>query len=255
MLAVERQQRILYLLNEQKTVKVTELSEFFSVTEETIRRDLEKLENEKKLARSYGGAVSVQEQDDMEIPYTERKVINRKEKMEIAHEAVKQVVDGDTIILDASTTAWYMAKALPNIPITVLTNSIQVVMALSRKKEMTVISAGGVLLPDSLSYVGPLAEASIGTYRVNKAFISCKGLHFERGLSELDERQALIKKKMIACAESTFLMLDHSKFGVQAFSRITGLDEICHVITDSKVSKEITKRLAEKSLNHIKVCY
>jgi DeoR family transcriptional regulator, fructose operon transcriptional repressor len=252
MLIAERRKRILDLVNERKSIKVTELSKLFSVTEETIRRDLERLENEKKLTRSHGGAISVK-QGDIEIPYTEREITNVKEKKEIAREAVKQVVEGDKIILDASTTAWYMAKELPDIRITVLTNSVKVALELSKKKEITVISTGGMLLPYSLSYVGPLAEASLGAYRVNKAFISCKGLHTERGLSDSDEQQALIKKKMINCAEYTYIMIDHSKFGFQAFSRISGLENIDHIITDSKVNKDIIQRLAYQSLNLITI--
>jgi DeoR family transcriptional regulator, fructose operon transcriptional repressor len=251
-LVAERQQKIVDLVNERKSIRVTELSKIFSVTEETIRRDLEKLEVDKKLSRSHGGAISIN-RDDIELPYTEREVTNVREKKEIAHEAVKQVLEGDTVILDASTTAWYMAKALPNKRITVVTNSIKVAMELSKKKEITVISTGGTLLPESLSYVGPLAETALDTYHVTKAFISCKGLHFERGLSETDEQQARIKQKMIDIAETTYIMIDYSKFGSQAFSRVSGFDKVNHIITDSKVEAAIVQQLKDRSLNVIKV--
>ncbi|MDC3418048.1 DeoR/GlpR family DNA-binding transcription regulator [Aquibacillus salsiterrae] len=253
MLVAERQQKIVDLVNERKSIRVTELSNIFSVTEETIRRDLEKLEKEKQLARSHGGAVSIQSKDDIELPYSQREVMNVKEKKEIALEAVKHVEVGDKIILDASTTAWYMAKALPNKPITVLTNSIKVAMELSAKKEITVISTGGVLLPDSLAYVGPLAETALDSYHVNKAFISCKGLHLDRGISESDEQQARIKKQMMDITESVYIMIDHSKFGVQAFSRISGLETIDHIITDSKVDSITVEKIMDRSLNLMKV--
>ncbi|MRH43759.1 DeoR family transcriptional regulator [Aquibacillus halophilus] len=253
MLVGERQHKIVEILNERKSIRVSELSNIFSVTEETIRRDLEKLEKDKKLSRSHGGAISVSPSESLELPYSEREITNVKEKKEIALEAVKQVNEGDKIILDASTTAWYMAKALPNIPITVLTNSIKVVMELSAKKEIAVISTGGILAPESLSYVGPLAESSLDSYHVNKAFISCKGLHIERGISESNEQQARIKKKMIDITDLVYIMIDHTKFGVQAFSRLSSLDKIDHVITDSQIKPGIMQQLEEKSLNLIKV--
>lgn len=253
MLVAERQQKIVDTVNERKSIRVTELSQIFSVTEETIRRDLEKLESEKKLSRSHGGAISINPSDSLEIPYTQREITNVEEKNQIALEAVKHVEEGDKVILDASTTAWYMAKSLPDIQITVLTNSIKVAMALSTKKQITVISTGGTLLPKSLSFVGPLAESSLDTYHVNKAFISCKGLHIDRGISESDEQQARIKKKMIDSADSVCIMIDHSKFGVQAFSRLSGLEVIDNIITDNNVDQQIIQQLVDKELNLITV--
>src|SRR5699024_8012836 len=160
MLVAERQQKIIGIVNQRKSVRVSELSKIFKVTEETIRRDLERLEKDKKLARSHGGAISLHPNDSLEIPYSEREIINVKEKQQIALESIKQVQEGNKIILDASTTAWYMAKTLPDIPLTVMTNSIKVAMELSKKKQIMVIATGGTLLSKSLSYVGPLAEAS-----------------------------------------------------------------------------------------------
>lgn len=249
MLVAERQQKIVELVNERKSVRVTELSQLYSVTEETIRRDLEKLENDKKLSRSHGGAISVSTSDSPEIPYVQREITNVKEKNKIALEAAQHVYEGEKIILDASTTAWYMAKALPDIQITVLTNSIKVAMELSTKKQITVISTGGFLLSKSLSFVGPLAESSLDTYHVNKAFISCKGLHINRGISESDEQQARVKEKMIDSADSIYIMIDHSKFGIQAFSSISGLEVIDNIITDNKVDDQVTQQLSEGSLN------
>jgi len=253
MLVAERQQKIVELVNERKSVRVTELSQLFSVTEETIRRDLEKLEKEKKLSRSHGGAISVNPSDSLEIPYFEREITNVDEKKEIAIEAAKQIVEGDKLILDASTTAWYMAKSLPDITLTVLTNSIKVAMELSSKKQITVISTGGILLSESLSFVGPLAETSLDSYHVKKAFISCKGLHLARGISESNEQQARMKQRMIDNADTVYLMIDHSKFGIQTFSHISDLEMIDHIIADSKVDSTIIKQLEEKSLHIIRV--
>ncbi|WP_085523001.1 DeoR/GlpR family DNA-binding transcription regulator [Tuberibacillus sp. Marseille-P3662] len=253
MLVAERQQKVVDIVNERKSIRVSELSDMFSVTEETIRRDLEKLEHDGKLSRSHGGAVSVSTTSSPEVPYSEREILNVKEKREIASEAVNQVVAGDKIILDASSTAWYMAKIIPDIPLTVLTNSIKVAIELSSKTQITVISTGGILLQRSLSYAGPLAEDSLSAYHVNKAFISSKGFHFEHGISESNEQQARIKKKMISITDAVYAMVDHSKFGVQAFTHVAGVHQIDHIITDSHIEEKTVDRLTDLSLNVIKV--
>jgi DeoR family fructose operon transcriptional repressor len=254
MLVAERHRKILEFLNRRKSIRVSELSQIFSVTEETIRRDLEKLEKEQKLARSHGGAVSIsQNKEAVEIPYSEREITNVKEKREIAAEAVKQVREGDKIILDASSTAWNMARKLPNIPLTVLTNSIKVAIELSSKSQITTISTGGILASRSLSYIGPLAENSLNTYHVNKAFISCKGFDFDYGISESNEEQARIKKKMCDITDKVYVLIDHNKFGARAFSHIDFISNLDCIITDSGVSKETMNSLREKELEVIKV--
>jgi len=252
MLVAERHQNIIELVNERKSIRVTELSHIFSITEETIRRDLEKLESQNKLIRSHGGAVSISTSSVSEVSYLEREIMNVKEKKQIASEAVNRVIEGDKIILDASTTAWYMAKELPDIDITVLTNSIKVATELSVKKEITVISTGGILRSESLSNVGPLAESSLESYHVNKAFISCKGLHLEHGMSEASEQQGRIKELMVNNADTVYIMVDHSKFGTQAFTRFSSLDSIDYIITDSQVDPQIVQQLTDMSVQIVK---
>lgn len=237
MLVAERHEKITALVNEKGSIRVSELSQIFKVTEETIRRDLEKLENDGKLQRSHGGAVSIKDHD-IEAPYFEREIRNVKEKMAVAEEAIKYVSTNDRIILDASTTAWYMAKRLPDIPLTVLTNSMKVAMELVNREKISVITVGGSLLQKSLSFVGPQTNNALEYYHVNKAFISCQGIHVERGISDSNEMQALVKKKMIEISDEIYLLADYTKFGVQAFSRVATMDAIHFIITDSKTNQE-----------------
>ncbi len=247
MLVAERQKKIVELVNERTSIRVTELSRIFSVTEETIRRDLKKLEKENLLMRSHGGAVSI-EKDHAETSYIEREITNAAEKKVIAKEAVKSIEQGDQIILDASTTAWYVAKELMDMPLTVLTNSIKVAIELSKKEQIKVISTGGNLLSQSLSYVGPLAERSLDMYHVNKAFLSCKGVHLDKGLSDFNELQALLKRKMMEIADQSILMVDSSKFGTRAFSQIVPVSKIHSIITDSKIDEQTKNQLEEKEV-------
>ncbi|GGH77289.1 DeoR/GlpR family transcriptional regulator of sugar metabolism [Pullulanibacillus pueri] len=248
MLVAERQRKIVELVNERQSIRVTELSQIFSVTEETIRRDLEKLEKENLLHRSHGGAVSI-DKDQTEVSYLEREVLHSKEKRAIALEATRLIDRGDLIILDASTTAWYMAKEIPDMPLTVITNSIKVCIELSKKEQVKVICTGGMLLSQSLSYVGHLAERSLQHYHVNKAFISCKGAHLQGGLSESNEWQALLKKQMMNIAEQTILMVDSSKFATQTFVHVAHMEDVDQVITDSHISEDYQLSLRDHNIS------
>ncbi|MFC5466793.1 DeoR/GlpR family DNA-binding transcription regulator [Lederbergia graminis] len=234
MLVAERHMKIEQLVNEKESIRVSELSRIFQVTEETIRRDLEKLESEGKLQRSHGGAVSIKQKTSFEVPYFEREIRNMEEKKAVAEEAVKRIAVNDRIILDASSTAWYMAKRIPDIPLTVLTNSMKVAMELSTREKITLLSCGGILLSESLSFVGPIALSTLERYRVHKAFISCTGIEQVRGLSDANEMQSIVKKKMIEIADEVYLLADYSKFGVQSFSQIASINSIDYIITDSK---------------------
>jgi len=246
-LVADRQRKVVALVNEKLSIRVSELSRIFEVTEETIRRDLEKLEREELLQRSHGGAVSI-EKNQSEIPYIEREILHASEKKNIAIKAVKGINQGDQIILDASTTTWYMAKELEDMPLTVITNSIKIAIVLSKKEQIKVISTGGILLSKSLSYVGPLAERSLDNYHVNKAFISCKGVHLEKGLSDSVESQALLKKKMMKIADKTILLADSSKFGVRTFVQIANINQLDEIITDGGLSTTYREEIKERNM-------
>ncbi|AJY76227.1 DeoR/GlpR family DNA-binding transcription regulator [Paenibacillus beijingensis] len=247
MLVAERYEKIVQLVNEKGSMRVSELSELCEVTEETIRRDLDRLEEAGRLRRSHGGAVSVKDQQP-EIPYFVREIANMEEKRRIASEAVKHIEHGERILLDASTTAWYMASILPDIPLTVLTNSIKVATELASKEKIQVISTGGILAQRSLSFVGPLTERSLDAYYVNKLFFSCKGVHLGRGISESNELQATVKRKMIGIADRVYLLADASKFGIQAFTHVAELSEVDHLITDKRASAPLIELLEERSI-------
>ncbi|NUU76517.1 DeoR/GlpR family DNA-binding transcription regulator [Paenibacillus xylanilyticus] len=245
MLAAERYDRIVEMVNENGSMRVSELSDRCRVTEETIRRDLDRLEQAGRLKRSHGGAVSIKD-DQPEIPYRVRETTHAEEKKRIAQAALSMIRPGDRILLDASTTAGYMAANMPDIPLTVLTNSIQVATELSSKDKIEVISTGGQLAQRSLSFVGPLAERSLETYHVDKLFLSCKGVHLEGGgISESNELQARLKQKMVGISDQVILLADASKFGVRAFARVTGLNAVHAVIINEPQEGDLIHRLKD----------
>lgn len=237
MLPAQRHQQIYELIHTKGSMRVKELSQLFDVTEETVRRDLDSLEAEGKIRRSHGGAVRIRE-DNEEIPYRQRETQNVLEKEAIASAALRYISVGDKIALDASTTAWHVAQAMPDFPVTVLTNSLWIAMELASRDKVEVISTGGIVHSKSLSYVGPLAEETLGQFHVNKAFLSCKGLHTEYGVSESNPLQALVKRKMMDISDSVYILADHSKIQVRDFTRVASLQEIDVLITDNKAAHE-----------------
>lgn len=259
MLVAERWNKIIQLVNERGSIRVSELSELCGVTEETIRRDLDRLETEGKLMRSHGGAMSlspsnVQDSMQMETPYPERETENADQKQAIAEAAVALIKPNDRIILDPSSTAWYVAQKLPDIPLTVLTNSMKVAIELSTKEKIVVISTGGIMSARSLSFVGPLADRSLSQYHVDKAFISCKGLHVDKGLSEANELQAMVKQKMISIADQVYVLADYSKFQHQSLAHVADLDQVHTIITDSKTDRAILKDLQDNKGIQVITC-
>ncbi|WP_152392745.1 DeoR/GlpR family DNA-binding transcription regulator [Paenibacillus guangzhouensis] len=129
--------------------------------------------------------------------------------------------------------------------------SIRVTTELSSKDNIEVISTGGILAPRSMSFVGPLAERSLDAYHVSKVFLSCKGIHLERGISESGEWQARIKEKMISIADQAILLADYSKFDMQSFAQISALTVIDVIITDDRIPKQMIAQLEERGITVI----
>lgn len=234
MLAIERRNKILSILQEEKRVVVNDLSQVFQVTEETIRRDLEKLEKEGLAKKTYGGAI-INESLNVDLPYTVRKKTNVPDKQEIAEIISALVEDGDHIMMDASSTAVFVAKHLKNKKnLTLITNSIEILLELSDVVGWKVLSTGGVLKEGSLSLVGYQAEKMISTFHVDKAIVSCKGIDMEKGITDSNEMDAHIKKLMLESANIKILAVDHSKFDKISFTKIGDLVDLDILVTDSE---------------------
>ncbi|WP_238980085.1 DeoR/GlpR family DNA-binding transcription regulator [Geobacillus sp. YHL] len=244
----ERQAHILKLVEEFGSVRVADMSKKFNVTEETIRRDLERLEREGLLKRVHGGAVSIKK-NQTEIPFFRRQSINIKEKQVIAQKAATFIENGDIIALDASTTSLQMAKYIQDKEITVITNSIAVTLELAGREEVTLITIGGYLLDKSMSFVGISAQKVIDDYHVDKFFFSCTGFDVQRGVSEAHEMQAQTKKKFISISDQLFLLADHSKYGTKSLIRVADLEDVDYLITDDKMSVNDMRSIRSLGIN------
>lgn len=252
MLAIDRRNEILQIVEVQQSIKVPELSKRFNVTEETIRRDLEKLEKDGHVKRTYGGAV-LNNSTNADLSVNIREVTNVEGKEKISLKVADFIEDGDTLMLDSSTTALYVAKAIRNKQnITVITNSLKIHNELANSKNCEVISTGGVLKSSSLSFVGHWAEAALQNYYVNKAVMSCKGIDIEKGITEPNEMEAQIKNKMIHSAGKVLLAVDSTKFQKKSFVRFTSFDEVDILITEKNLPDQWEEVLQS---NHVEIVY
>lgn len=244
MLALERHQAIVGLVDAEGSARVSELARRFSVTDETIRRDLQKLDQQGRLLRSHGGAVSLSQQA-REAPYWHREVTQVPEKRAIAEAAIARVREGQRILLDGSSSAWYVAQALPDLSLTVVTNSIQVAQVLVSRPRMQVIATGGALSRSSLSFLGPTAEQTLSDYYVDLLFFSCGGVDPAGDITDVTAENAALRRRMIACAERSILLADHTKFGIRALAAAAPVTRISEVITDAGTPAEVVKALEE----------
>jgi DeoR/GlpR family transcriptional regulator of sugar metabolism len=242
MLAVERHQRILEMLLKSGTVTTTKAARALAISEETVRRDFEKLEADGHLTRKHGGAVG---KNDIrrDLSLKSRQTANVAEKEIIARLAIDQIIAGDTIFLDASSTAFYLACTLPEIEVTVLTTGLKVAVELARHPAIRVILVGGIVSNRSLSCEGSLTNQMLEHYQVQKAFLSCRGFDFKQGVGESNAEQGALKRKIISLTNQTILMLDHSKFGIKPPFLFARSEDIDMLITNRPPDKKFAAAL------------
>lgn len=254
MLAIERRQKIVDIIQEKKKVLVQELAISFSVTEETVRRDLEKLEEQGILKRTYGGAI-INQGTNVDIPISMREISNKEGKSSIAEKVSQNIQEGDTLMLDSSSTAFYVAKYLRKTKkrVTIITNSLKVLIELQDSKDIKLILTGGSFRESSKSFVGKWSEGVIENYYVNKSIICCKGLDIKRGVMDSNELEAEIKKKMVKSADKVFLVVDSLKFNKRSFVKIMDFEDIDYLYTDEKLPKDWKSKLEDNDVI-IEIC-
>ena len=234
MLAIERRREILERLRSDGKVLVSELARAFDVTEETVRRDLEKLDREGLVSKTYGSAVS-KGNSSLDLPYSVRVSVNVSEKEKISETVTKYVNDGDRLMIDSSSTAIYIVKKLKSKKnLTIITNSVKILLELADKSDFTVLCTGGSLKEGSLSLGGSSAEKMIYSCHVDTAICSCKGLDMNLGVTDSNELDSLIKKAMFSCAERRILALDGGKFDSKSFVKVCDVKDLDMIITDSE---------------------
>jgi len=251
MLAAERHHQILETLKQGGSVRTKDVAIELDVTDETIRKDFEFLEQQGLLIRSHGGAIP-SKRVIRELSLTERQLINREAKNAIAKAAAERIQPGETIFIDASSTALTITQYLPKFHHTVITNAHDVVGALAAVKNIDLICTGGLFEPRSRSMVGLVAEKTLHRYNIHRMFFSGNGLDLERGISEGNSRQAAFKEHVIAAAEDVCLLADESKIGVRSAFFFAECSQLNSLVTTKDANPVILESLANMGIDIIK---
>jgi len=238
-------------IKQDKKVYVSELSQLFRVTEETVRRDLEKLEGDNLLRRSYGGAVLNEQKASEDLSFLKRSTINSETKEYIAQKAQNLISDGDTIMVDSSTTCLALLHHLQNHQdITIITNSIRLAYDFSTSP-FRIISTGGSLRANSMALTGSATCTALERYYADIALISCKGIHEQLGVMESNEEESVVKQVMLAQAKKSLLLIDSSKFDKTAFVKTCELSAIDTLVTDKRPEDSWLETLNQKQVELI----
>lgn len=238
-------------IQEKGKVRVSELSEKWNITEETTRRDLDKLEATGLVTRIRGGAVWNESIRKEGIHFFERQRRNYIAKRKMAELVLPLIKQSEVVFADASSTvleALRLLKASPNL--IVVTNSASIFMDASQMR-MQLISTGGIFNASSLSFQGTGTKEAIQKYHAKLAVIGCKGLTMENGVLDSYESEADIKKVMLEHSDKVALMVDHTKFDQMAFLKLIDLDKIDYLITDLKPSDKWIDFLEQRNIQLI----
>ena len=246
----DRIAQIAALIDKRGKLSLKQLEEFFpQASQMTLRRDLLLLEQEGKVIRVRGGAMSVKDvQKTSGVPYTQKTAIHTDEKIQIAQKAAGLVEAGASLFLDAGTTALYLAKELPDIPCNVFTNGLAVATELSKKKNVNINLLGGPLLKDNLSTTSSLASVYFEDTNFVLAIMSAAAFTPDSGFSCGSQMEADLFKIIRKKAKYTYMMLDSSKIGKVKPYTFARIEDINVLITDAAFPEDLKAEIEEKNI-------
>lgn len=251
MLAIERRKALAELLERDAVLTVDDLARRFTVSAQTVRRDLQYLEGRGLITRTYGGAVA--REDDLlsrERAFLMREGERAAQKDALARHALAFVEPGSTVIFDASTTVLHLARALPlDIELNAIVNALPVGMELSRRPSVALTALGGTMRHTSLSFTGPIAETALRRLFAGTAFISARGLSLTRGLTEANPTEAALKEIMVANATRVVALVDGSKLGRSALAFFASLAALSVLVTDEGADPAAVAELRQAGLD------
>ncbi|HEX6477778.1 MAG TPA: DeoR/GlpR family DNA-binding transcription regulator [Ktedonobacteraceae bacterium] len=254
LLTIERRMNIVKVVNMHKTATVAEIAEWVGASPATVRRDLAWLDEQGLIIRTRGGATATNYSSQAilrrSVPAYEQRLNEYvEEKKSIGQCAAEHIHDGETIILDASSTNHYVLPYLTKKQdLTIITNSLYIskeLMALAETNpSLTVICSGGTLFMRSHSFVGMIAEQALSQFYVDKAFIGLRGISLQHGLTSPFPEEIPVKRQMIKCAQQVFILADHTKFNLTLASLIAPLNIVHTLITDARVAPEVVRQMS-----------
>lgn len=235
----DREEKILDILRRQGSAGADEMARELYISRPTLRRDLIKLEEKGAVNRTHGGAKLTTRPADDTIPASLRMDEDSRAKNMIAAEAAKLVRDGDTVMLDGSTSALYLAAALrEKHDVVVITSGARTALILGGMGIST-ICTGGQLIGSSESFIGGDALRTISCYNADVVFFSCRGLDDEGNLTDNSVGEDLVRLEMMKRSRKSVLLLDSGKIGRRCLHNLRHVSEIDHVVCDKPLPEDI----------------
>lgn len=249
MLQGERLNKIVEYINEKKVVTIAELCKEFKVSKPTISRDLRKLELEQLINRTYGGAMSLTRGTNFEPTYAIKENEKKAEKEAIGNCAIDLISQGETIMLDSGSTTLMLAKKMINLSnITVITNDLKIAMLLSKNEKIELVVLGGQRRKGVYSLIGPFTESLLQSLNVDKVFLGADAIDIEKGITNSNIDETNIKRTMIDISKRVIVLVDSSKFGKIAFTKVCNIDSIDEIVTDSNISQNNFNKIKESKI-------
>jgi DeoR/GlpR family transcriptional regulator of sugar metabolism len=245
-----RHVQILEALRVQPTAIVKELAERLEVSPSTVRRDLDELEAQGWVRRTFGGVI-LENREQIEPPFEFREELHAREKDMIGRVAAEIIQDDQVVFIDGGTTTQFIVPYLTNkTHLTVVTCGLNVAYALNRLTNLSAIVLGGEIHPESHSITGPLALAMLELYniRCNLAFLCASGYSAKYGVTNSILDRLPLKRKAMAISERSVLVADGSKAGIVALGQIAPFDQFSMLITDSTASPSEIEAIREQNV-------
>ncbi|HBF83681.1 MAG TPA: DeoR family transcriptional regulator [Streptomyces sp.] len=255
LLAEQRRAVILDEVRKRGGVRVNELTRKLSVSDMTIRRDLDALARQGVIEKVHGGAVPVVEASTHEPGFEAKSTLELSAKEDIARAAAAMAVPGSAIALSGGTTTFALARHLLEVPgLTVVTNSVRVadvfhdaqrpVSGNGRSGAASVVLTGGIRTPSD-SLVGPVADRAIGSLHFDVLFLGVHGISVEAGLSTPNLAEAETNRRLVGAARRVVVVADHTKWGTVGLSSFATLEEVDTFVTDANLSDEVRREIEE----------
>lgn len=254
MIQQEREIRILELFCDHSVIRVEQLVTELNVTSATIRNDLRRMAQKGLIRRVHGGAVLEKSFTGHEAPFFLRKDAFTKAKQQIGQVAAKEIVDGQTVILDISTTVLEVAKNLKRRKnLIIITNSMHNVLELAENEDIQLVLVGGMLERLEMCMVGPIAIKTLSQFYADKVIIGVGGLSLEKGITDFGLAESEVRKLMIESGKEIIAVADSSKIGKISFVSTAPLQKINKLITDWHIKPAQQDALREQGIDVV-VC-